>query len=580
MERVFKELQGLVEKGEISLLEVEFGKFLMSRDTDISLECLIAAQSCVYDQLEGNICSPVSEILTHKIYSRFFPNSITANDLLHVLTRSSVVGAPGQVKPLILQNENLYLQKLWNCEQELCTWIVNKSKQKQTILQAKRETLIAQLNVLEKPDAQQTAVLVSQLKELLILTGGPGTGKTYTVQQIIATFLEDNPDLRIKLAAPTGKAAQRLNESLSPNLEELEMDLATTVHKLLGAKGVSGNFSFNSVQKLPVDVLVIDEASMLDIFLWVQLIRALPEKSVLILLGDKNQLSSVEAGSILGDICYGFTPEFSTLSDDLFQEVEVLETKNPLNNCIVELTKSYRFSESSGIHQLSLALKNEDEAKTNMLLASEAFEDVRFMDISQQTIDMVLTRYAIDPFFSMKELDFEFLESESFQILCALRKGPFGVETINELSEKRIKERLNLSGSSGWYQGRPIIATANNSLLNVRNGEIGRTLVNLESNLYEVYFESNPQFGIPVPRIKDYEPGYAITIHKSQGSEFDHVAILLSNTGNSLLSKELLYTAITRARKSVLIAGDRKILPSIIEKSIYRRSNISNKLWK
>lgn len=581
MKDLFEKLEELHEKDLVSLLELEFGRFLYALEESISKNILLAGMICVQKQINGHICCSINEIMSDSIYGSLFETGITKKEFLNEIKKTKVVGQPGETIPLILDGENLYLQKLWKYEQELVAYLLNKSKVVHHLDQAIKEEVDQMFSKdSSNENLQKIAVQLSLIKDLIIISGGPGTGKTFTIRKIIDALYIRNKKTNFALATPTGKAAQRLNESLNVEEKELSVNPAITIHKLLQSSGTGGKFKYNEKNKLPYDVVIIDEASMLDINLWIRLIRALSENTKLILLGDKNQLASVEAGSILNDICSESTNEFSNTIFPNFSSDKVSKNKvTAFNDCILELTKSYRFDEKSGIGSFSKLINSGKSEEVIDLLKNDSYPEVTFANPTNEVFESLIQQYVIEHFLEQKKNGFTINSFKKYQILCALRKGPFGVEQINELAEKSLKKILNTSIAEEWYEGRPIMITRNSSLLKVRNGEVGICKTNNRTDLFEIELEQREGVPISVSRIQNYEPAFATTIHKSQGSEYDHVAIILSNQPNALLSKQLFYTAVTRARKSVLVIASESVVSSAIQNNVVRRSGLRDKIW-
>ncbi len=587
---IFEELLKLKEAKLISDLEVEFARTLLRVSPDLSPTVLVTAVICLFHQANGNICVFLDRIHQDKRIAdllKLLPNHETQLESLQdELRASSVVGSPGEFKPLILEENRLYIQRYWKYENELVAWIKERASRKSSNLTKEIVEVIQEQFKANKPDEtdwQKVAVFLSVLKDFLIISGGPGTGKTFTVRKIIeAVQVADTIPKRIALAAPTGKAAQRLSESFQ-NGSSTELK-ANTIHKLLGAR-MDGSFAYGKNRKLPYDVVIVDEASMLDIRLWIQLIRALSDQTKLIVLGDKDQLSSVEAGAVLGDICEGAENVFSkALVETLSQcqvAIDAKETaEESLNDCIVLLTKSYRFGASSGLKLLSEAINTENPALAIDILTNSEINDVHWLEPNHNTVPSIIRKYCVKVFSdNAKENPIQqFKAYANSQILCAIRKGDFGIERVNREAEEKIKIKAAIPRSREWFNGRFVLFTKNDAFLKVQNGETGIFLTGANSE-GKVMVEGNEERQFSVSRVKEYQPAYAITVHKSQGSEFKNVVLLLPEEHNPVITKELLYTAVTRARQNLLVVGSRAVVEQAILQRISRNSGLVAKLW-
>ena len=576
MRDVLTKLESLHQQKEISLLELEFAWFLHSMDSLAEETVILTGAACVHFQQKGHICTSLNDILEHNIYGSLVLG-LDAEQFSDVLSKSGLIGNGETLTPMVMENELVYLHKFWKYEKELADWMLVKAKKThspsvqslQKLEEVFPEGTDAELNW------QKVAAQIALLKDLVIISGGPGTGKTFTVQKIIQVLEASGIDAReIALAAPTGKAAQRLNDALGIEDDPSALRKAQTVHKLLGAAGTTGEFRYNEKNKLRKKVVIVDEASMLDLSLWVKLIRAIPENAKLIVLGDKNQLASVEAGSILGDLCWESSNTFSEGITRVINSPELKEDTQPLiNDCVVMLTKSYRFGEESGIKRLSDAIKDGDSEEVLNILSDDSYPEVTKHSSTNEQLSKLINDFVVAPYQQLKESAFSPESFNRFRILCALRRGPFGVESINELAERTLKREMGISMNKEWFEGRPVLITKNNSSLKLRNGETG---IYSQGTLT---FEGNDAQITP-SRLPDFELSYANTVHKSQGSEYENVAILLSNTDNKVLTKELFYTAVTRARQSLLVIGNDEIITSTIRKVISRKSGLRNKIWK
>jgi exodeoxyribonuclease V alpha subunit len=459
-------------------------------------------------------------------------------------------------------------------------------------------------------DWQKLACALATRSAFSIITGGPGTGKTTTVVRLLALLqapaVEAGHPLRIRLAAPTGKAAARLTESISQQVQSLQVAEAvraaipsdvTTVHRLLGSRPGTRHFRHHAGNRLPLDVLVVDEASMIDLEM-ANLLDAMPAHARLVLLGDKDQLASVEAGAVLGDLCRDaeggwYSPQtrqwLESVSGESLQGSGLHEDRDgshPLAQQVVMLRHSRRFGEGSGIGQLARRVNQQLADEARQLLAAGSYDDVYSLPLKGEH-DQKLERLLLEghgngpqgyrhylsvlrdqrppstrPLEHADWTDWarEVLQAfDTFQLLCAVRKGPWGVEGLNQrITAALLKARL-IESDQQWYEGRPVLMTRNDYGLGLMNGDIGIALklperegAEIGKTVLRVAFPRNDgqggvRFVLP-SRLNDVETVYAMTVHKSQGSEFAHTALILPDALNPVLTKELIYTGITRAR--------------------------------
>ncbi len=549
----FSLLDQLKKEGSIGLLEFEYAKFLKRLDDEISDQLLFLSVLAVHHQAEGNICLNLSEVYESDLGRSLGLHESELKDLEIEINKSVLIGKPGEYKPLIYSNNRLYLHKYWSYENELLQWLKNR---KADTISFQKIEFVNSLDLKEGDALQNTAIALSVLLDFLIISGGPGTGKTYTANRTIKALKDFNPGYKIAMAAPTGKAAERLNESM----EDTELR-AVTIHRLLGAR-LDGDFSYNRDKKLSHDVILIDEASMLDIRLWVGLIRAIKPSSKLILLGDKDQLSSVEAGSVLGDICTKASNSFdgsvgSALSDLDFMSDEE-KSPNQLNNHIVLFEKSYRTKENSGISEFAKAINEQDSDQISTI--EKKYPSISIKEPERIFISEIVEQYT-------EEI---LIGEHKTQFLCSNKNGKLGTVNLNFQIEQSIKSKLKISAQNEWYAGRRIVITKNDYQNDLRNGEVG--VCEISDGEIHINFPGEKSF---VPsQLKDYDLAYAITVHKSQGSEFEHVKLFLSERENSALSKELLYTGVTRARLSTLVIGYSSIFSFALNRAIRRSSGI------
>ncbi|CAM3513034.1 RecBCD enzyme subunit RecD [Vibrio aerogenes CECT 7868] len=454
---------------------------------------------------------------------------------------------------------------------------------------------------------QKTAAATALTRQFTVISGGPGTGKTTTVTRLLAALVVQAQAHQIapliRLVAPTGKAAARLTESIGQAIEKLPVSpeikallpvQASTLHRLLGVRPGSAEFLHHEQNLLHVDILVVDEASMVDLPMMYKLLMALPLHTRVILLGDKDQLASVEAGAVLGDICSfqscGFSREQTRLLERLTGNslpVPVREQIPDIANGLCTLKKSYRFHADSGIGFLA-ALVNSGEYRP-----FHEIDDMGYSDIEVRTLDgghynhmlntlvEAYSRYLSELHSALAE---EHLTAEhtakrvltlfnQCRLLCALREGDFGVSGLNQKIESLLQRRgMIQKDQEVWYNGRPVMVTKNDHTLGIYNGDIGICLLTMESGreVFKIYFE---QFdgnvkGVIPSRLPEHETAYAMTIHKSQGSEFDFTLMVLPPEFNPVLSRELIYTGITRAKNKLNIYAD----PVVFRRAIRTRT--------
>ena len=463
---------------------------------------------------------------------------LAADDWIRELVQlTSLVGVPGERKPFIVDGHRLYL----------CRSLAE-------------EQLIAE--VLSRNNAQHVSVLL----------GGPGTGKTTEVARRMISRIKQSP-LRIALAAPTGKAATRMTEVLqiccvtqnasTEVLAAVAAAPARTIHKLLGYTPYrTPRFSYGVNNPLPYDLIVIDEASMLSSSDMHQLLSSLAPTAEILLVGDPDQLASVESGSVLADIAASARVPKSLLS---------LRTQ--------ELKTQYRFDESSGIAALATAVRAGD-TRAAMAVLNEHTTDIRWIDPSNEknlaslTNDIVTNAQHLceqahgDPLVALAT-------QRRFQVLCAHRMGAMGVAGWNSC----IETGLGTRAGSVWYAGRPIMITRNNTALELSNGDVGVVMAPTAGRRIEVVFGQGASIiRVPTTRLEDVATVHALTIHKSQGSEYSHAVVILPERQSPILTRELLYTGITRAINQLTLVGSQRVIASAIDRPIRRASGLTSRL--
>lgn len=603
------DLEILHKRTLLSPLDLHFAGFMERLSGAPRPELALAAALVSRVTREGHVCFDLSR-------QGLGPDDGGAQDIVlpergwwaDRLRQSGVVGDPGEVKPLVLDRKGrLYLYRYWEYQDELARAV--KERLGENPAEAERQVLrrgVAEVfpeSGCDGVDWQKVAAVAAARRRFCVVSGGPGTGKTTTVARILALLARQHSGARIRtaLVSPTGKGAARLQEAMKKAKESLPFgedvkallpDEASTIHRLLGAVRGSPYFRFDKHRRLPVDALVVDEASMVDLALMSKLAQALPPASRFILLGDKDQLSSVEAGAVLGDICD--SARVHPFSDAFCREIREIcgyrleggGAAPVLSDSIVRLSRSYRFDERSGIASLSRAVNEGDADGALQTLQHEGHVDLSWSPLpSRDSLSSVLKDRAAafhglflgsDPRDLLRVLD-------RFRILCALREGPFGARAVNRLIERIFREQRFIRGEGPWYRGRPVLVTRNDYSLHLYNGDVGIALPDPGAGgALRVFFQA-PDGALravhPV-RLPEHETVYALTVHKSQGSEFDRVLFVLPDRDAPVLTRELIYTAITRARERVEVWGGNEVFRAAVSRSTFRLSGLRDALWE
>ncbi len=567
-----------------------------------------AARAVSLATSQGHVCLGLSEIL---VTDEAAAPAVARETLL----ASGMVGdsrTAGNL-PLVLDCEGrLYLARYFDYEQRLAALLMARAAAPQippdSVIEAGDAGRLAALfaeqgaRPTERADWQRLAVAMAIRNRLTIISGGPGTGKTTTVVALLACLLAKDPGLRIALAAPTGKAAQRMQDAIRERAGHLPAALyrlfpgeAYTIHRLLGAIPDSHRFRHQAENPLPLDVLIIDEASMLDLALATRLMDAVPAAARLIFLGDKDQLAAVEAGAVFGEIsadpslsegCRAQLSGLSGLPAAVIQPPAGAGGR-ALTDAVIWLTDNYRFGKDSGIGRLAAAINARDEAAATLCL--EVGEGVRLVEDGGQRLGADSLADLAAGFDGYRQSVRDqgddpvavFAAFEGFRILCAIRDSERGVDRLNEVMAATFRQHLQHTegdGHSPWYPGRPLLVMRNDYVLKLFNGDIGIVLPT-PAGLMAHFQGADGNFRLLSPlRLPPHETAFAMTVHKAQGSEFGTVALVLPAHGTPVLSKELLYTAVTRARRSVTLYGSSSVLGEAIVKQTVRHSGLMARL--
>ncbi|MCG6930062.1 MAG: exodeoxyribonuclease V subunit alpha [Desulfofustis sp.] len=481
-----------------------------------------------------------------------------------IIRTSPLVGEEAQA-PLVLSDEALYFGRYFRYEVELAQALLAMTKA--PVASGGAGAGLSAPAGLDYDRHQRQAIAIAMTRGLCIISGGPGTGKTTLIVKIIQLLLEQyGPDLKIGLAAPTGKAAMRMNESIHAQRDRLELAEsladafpgdAVTLHRLLGMARFSSEPRYHAGNPLEYDVIVVDEASMVDLAMMWRLAKAVKPGTRLILIGDRDQLASVESGAVLADCI------------------------DSLEDHVARLEMSYRFNRS--IASLAEHIRNGDGGAVWSQLTGRESPDVRHA--GRNWLDDVYGRceqFLRDVGKVQGPADYPqlFRRFGEHMVLCALRKGRSGVSEINRRVELRLAERGLIPGDGSWYAGKPVMISANDHALSLFNGDIGLCLPDpAAGGQLRVWFEGGGRLRqYPPGRIAAFETAWAMTIHKAQGSEFGHVTLVLPDADNQVLCRELLYTGVTRARRSLTMVAGEDICVAGVSRRTNRHSGLAGRL--
>ncbi len=533
-------------------------------------------------------------------------------------------------QPLVLSGSEeeplLYLRRYYLHEEQVANDILQRTKAAHPVDEALAQRWLGRLfdtDVTDEVNWQKIACAVALRASLTVITGGPGTGKTYTAARLLALLfaIDKNPErLRVALAAPTGKAAARLRQSIDSSLQELDLRLgdelnldsftrrmgaARTLHSLLGARPDTRMMRFNASHPLDIDILIVDEASMIHLEMMSALLQAMPAGAKVILLGDKDQLASVEAGAVLGDLCRSATfgnynletKRYIASLTDITLPAEFMadsSASTPLAQQTVMLRRSRRFGGLIG--QLALAVNEGDGELAQRLISGDTSGILH--TTSHATVNTVLnlavhgrsdaTACYADylRLINAKSADQHddwvkrvLVAFDRFRILCAVHEGDWGTQNLNTTVQQALAAAGLLKPKGEWFSGRPVMVTRNDAELGVFNGDVGVTLPGQLGALRVYFLDGDKLRSVGVSRLAHVETAFAMTVHKCQGSEFFHTALVLPQGGARLLTRELVYTGITRAREHfTLIEGQSGLLHQAIEHQSERASGLERLL--
>jgi exodeoxyribonuclease V alpha subunit len=625
--QTFPELEAALANRELfTSIDTHFANFMARLAKKYPQHVALAAALVSHKTGAGNICLDLEEYAAKPLDANSTEmqqeqgSCPSLPEWSECLLESSVVARGEGNTPLVLDRQGrLYLRRYWEYENSIIHFILERCSLVMEGLNFARlardlEDLFPS-SLSGQTDWQKIAALAAVSRSFCVISGGPGTGKTSTVAKILALLLSqsENPGkMRLLLGAPTGKAASRLQDALVSTglLQGMpEPPKAATIHRILGFLPNSPYFRHNAKNHLAADVIIIDEASMVDLPLMAKLMQAVPASARLILLGDRHQLASVQPGSVLGDICHSasmksFSDSFCRFitehtGDSLapVSKYDAGKENDLLQDSFVELVQSYRFSPESSIARLAAAVKEGDADTALDLLLSGKNNGITWSELPSP--DQIAPRLLSWPGFEHYALLQHSLDPDAcfdvldrFRLLCSLRSGPYGMEKINSILSQQIVQQSMVKVSRShpavskplmpFQPGQPLMVTRNDYSLQLFNGDVGVVLPDPHRHdMLRVFFrkDSGSIHDIPPAMLPAHETVFAMTVHKSQGSEFDTVLLILPDRDFPVLTRELLYTAITRARHKVEIWGKKEIFRSAVQRRIKRTSGLSEALW-
>ena len=657
-------LDAWADAGLLRQLDAAFSRFIAELDPSASPALRVASAMLAQMEGRGHGCLPLATLPSARDAMAGWPTSAREQlvslweampatldgwrDAISASTTVQRIGRdPDRGQPLVLDGPDeapqLYLRRYWRYECSVSTAIADRLSGLTDDESTGPDTtnIRGWLARLFPPDPdrppggfdwQKAACAIAMRGRLAVITGGPGTGKTYTAARLLALLftIHDAPDgLRVALAAPTGKAAARLKQAIDASLQQLQrgvgdaIDLgaliqrvgaARTVHSLLGARPGTRRFAHHAGRPLDVDVVIVDEVSMVHLEMMAALLDALPPACRLILLGDKDQLASVEAGAVLGDLCQDARAGRYRASTARYLQQTTGETLPPeflanaktssaLAQQTVMLRESRRFHGPIG--QLAQAVNEQADVERARQLLERGERDALFVDESGRLDTAISLAVRGRPGAQACYADYLALMAErppvdgraggahgqwasavlkafeGVRVLCAVRDGDWGVAGLNRAIERALAEAGLLSLRGSWYPGRPVIVTRNDPTLGVFNGDVGITLPGADpgQGLRVWFHDANGLRSVSVSRLAHVETAFAMTVHKSQGSEFEHTVLVLAASGGGVLSRELLYTGITRARSAFsLVSEHPDLLGRAISQPTVRQSGLTARI--
>ena len=586
------------DAGALSPLEVHAATVISRLCGESDHAVMLAAALAVRGTRFGHVCIRLERQREAMVIEGQPPEVVDAlpwpdpEEWTAAVSGSPMVGDGNGEEPLVLEGDRLYLERYFRHEERVVNLIGARTAAPRTVLTPESRTVLDRLlpPVPDNgPNLQHAAAVNALTGKLTVVAGGPGTGKTYTVARMLAALAETSESFpRVALCAPTGKAAARLGEVIDDLAAKAECPVVRarletlqigTIHRLLGWAWGRGRFAHHEQNRLPHDIVVVDEMSMVSLPLAAKLMAAVRPDATLVLVGDPYQLESIEAGTVLADIVGP-----ATLSPDRGRGSYVPRAP-AIAGCVVVLERVHRYEEQGPIADFADAVRDGDPDRA-MELLDRGVDGLHWVkDRGEAGFRRLRERVAERRTRLVEAASRPGNEKEALAglggiaVLCANREGPGSVEEWRRDIEGALDQRFpGLRYRGEWYPGRPLMITRNDYNLALYNGDIG--VVVRAGEGVRVMFDRGGVRSFPPGYLGEHSTVHALTIHKSQGSQFDEVVVSLPLESSRLLTRELLYTAVTRASKRVTVVGPESAVRLGIERSVQRASGLRSRLWR
>lgn len=557
-------------------------RLLGETDEAVTLAAALAVRGTRF----GHVCVRVSTLRESVVVDGREAELVEAlpwpepDEWLERLRSSSLVGDGSGEHPLVLSDDRLYLERYWRYEQQVAGLIRDRLGRGEAPLAPATEETLRRLLAEDGETTQFRAARVALASKLAVIAGGPGTGKTYAVGAMLVALASAGAETfpLVGLCAPTGKAAARLGQAITELARDvgdpaisaiLEQVTPQTIHRLLGWAWGRSRFRHDGSNRLPHDIVIVDEMSMVSLPLAARLLAALRDDATLVIVGDPFQLESIEAGTVLADIV-GPAADRPAADTAIAGKVTVLD-------------RVYRFEEDSSIADFADAVRrgDPDDAVERLADGGDRLRWVRSPEdpeFAAMWREVTSQRSRLVDLANAGDVDGAIQALTEVAVVCATKRGPNGVSQWSRSIELALDERYpGLRWDTEWYPGRPVMITRNDYNLDLYNGDIGVAVATVDG--LRAVFERGEVRTFPLSHLPEHQTVHAMTIHKSQGSQFDQVVVVLPDEESRLLTRELLYTAVTRARRRVWVVSPENVVRRAVSRSVQRASGLAGLLW-